>query len=189
MITVNKINENITIGILDLDLFLTKRNQKLTKRETEKEGALFLLNYMLKSNITEINYTLKNKPYLKNRKEYISISHSNKKLAIIINTKENTGIDIEQIKEKVLRIKHKFLNKNELKFAGDDPEKLITYWASKETLFKVSSQQPLNFILNLFVDDFYDTAFTGLIIKNNFYKKHYLIKEKIDDYILVYILK
>jgi 4'-phosphopantetheinyl transferase len=42
--------------------------------------------------------------------KHISISHSHDKLAIIVNEKEATGIDIELIRDKVLKIKHKFLS-------------------------------------------------------------------------------
>ena len=87
------------------------------------------------------------------------------KLAIIINISENTGIDIELVRDKVLKIQHKFLNKKELLFAKDNVEKLITIWAAKEAMYKVYGLKELDFITNLFVEDFDGAIIFGKIEK------------------------
>ena len=86
MLSLKKINDDSTIGILDLKLFsLNKIN--LTRREIEKAGAKWVLEHLLNSTAFELLYTPENKPFLNNRTEHISISHSYDKLAIIINKK------------------------------------------------------------------------------------------------------
>ena len=116
MINIRKIDLFVTIGILDLKGFSETRIN-LQKRELEKVGTQFLLAEMLKSNDFNLEYTQYGKPFLVGKTEHISISHSYNKLAIIINTKETTGIDIELIREKVVNIQQKnwFLRKTILK--------------------------------------------------------------------------
>ncbi|MDO9000324.1 MAG: 4'-phosphopantetheinyl transferase superfamily protein [Bacteroidota bacterium] len=143
---------------------------------------------MLNNQVFEINYTAVGKPFLKGRAEHISISHSHDKLAVIINEKESTGVDIELIRDKVLKIQHKFLNRAELEFAKDDIEKLITIWAAKEALYKVYGLKELDFIADLFVEEFDGSVIFGKIEKGTF-KGHYkLISENLDGYKLVYVL-
>ncbi len=160
----------------------------LPKRELEKAGSLFLLEEMLKTNAFSLEYSPTNKPFLKHRTEHISISHSHDKLAIIINENENTGIDIELIRDKVLKIQHKFLNVNEMTFAKDQTEKLITIWAAKEAMYKVYGLKELDFISNLFVEKFDNNVIFGKIDNGSFKKQYRLASETIDNYKMVYVL-
>lgn len=187
MINIKKIEPFITIGVLDLNAFSTNR-LNLLKRETEKAGSLYLLQEMLKTKAFELDYHPTNKPFLKGRTEHISISHSHDKLAIIINEKENTGIDIELMRDKVLKIQHKFLNEHEMSFAKDQIEKLITIWAAKEAMYKVYGLKELDFIKNLFVEKFEDSIIFGKIDSGSFKKQYRLVSENIDDYKMVYVL-
>jgi len=187
VVEIRKINENISIGLLDLAGF-SKQEGISVKREQEKAGTHYLLTNLLKTDIFELNYTPENKPFLKGQTEHISISHSHDKLVIIRNTKENTGIDIEQIREKVINIRHKFLSDSEMAFAGDDADKLITLWAAKEAMYKVYGLKEVEFIKNLFVDDFSGKEITGRIELKGLKKKYRLIHENIDGYKMVYVL-
>ncbi len=187
VINIKKIEPLITVGILDLAAFAAKR-KGLTKRELEKAGTLFLLEQMLNTNAFNLEYSLTNKPFLKNRAEHISISHSHDKLAVIINQKENTGIDIELMRDKVLHIRHKFLSEAEALFAKDDVEKLITIWAAKETMYKVYGLKELDFKTHLFVDAFEEEIIFGKINNGSFNKRYRLKCENIDNYKMVYVL-
>lgn len=187
VLEIRKINVKITLGLLDLKAYSGKEKIKV-KRELERAGTHYLLKHLLNSDTFELAYTPENKPYLKNRPEHISISHSKDKLAIILNTHESTGIDIEQIRDKVKNIKHKFLNKQELAFAGDDATKLITLWAAKEAMYKVYGLKELEFIRHLFVEAFSDNEIKGSIETGSLKKRYCLMSEEIDGYKLVYIL-
>ena len=72
-----------------------------------------LLQTLLIDSPSLLQYTPAGKPYLANRPEKISVSHSHGKLAIILNQKHETGIDIELVRDKVLQIQHKFLHGRE----------------------------------------------------------------------------
>lgn len=187
MINVKNIGPDITIGVLDLGLF-SKRQPHLQKREQEKAGSYFLLCELLQTNNIDLAYTSTNKPFLAERTEHISISHSHDKLAVIINKVENTGIDIELIRDKVLKVRHKFLTKTEADFAKDDVEKLITIWAAKEAMYKVYGLKEMDFKAHLSVEPFKEDVIFGKINNANFNKSYKLMRETIDDYKMVYVL-
>ena len=175
------------IGLLDLKAFSLSR-LLVQKREQEKAGSLFLLSELLNTNNFELGYHITNKPFLKGRSEHISISHSHNKLAISINEKQPTGIDIELVRDKVLKIKHKFLSETELSFAGDNIDKLITFWAAKEAMYKVYGLKELDFKLNLLIEKLDGSTIFGRIDAGDFKKKYQLVCEDLEEYKLVYVL-
>lgn len=190
MVEVFNIKEGLFFGLLDLKAFAMHENLS-AKREIETKGKEYLAKKLLGDNCT-IAYDNKGKPYLFNESRHISISHSHDKLAIIINEKESTGIDIELIRDKVLKIKHKFLTNEELLEANDDVEKMLIYWAAKETLYKIYGLKEVDFIAHLFVKPFTKHKL-GTIIGNinlpNFKESFELNYQLIEDYVLVYASK
>lgn len=187
MTNTRKINDYITLGILDLRAFSTKHGISI-KREQEKAGTRFLLNELLGGNDFILDYTPQNKPYLKNSNTHISISHSHDKLVIILNQKHATGVDIEMIRDKVIKVRHKFLNDHEAAFAGDDLEKLITIWAAKEAMYKAYGLRGVDFKLHLSVDNFSGTDLSGRLNIGKLKKIYQLKREVLEGYILVYII-
>lgn len=187
MFHIRRIEPFITLGILDLKAFSEAEGINV-KRDQEKAGALYLLKRLLGDAPFELGYSATNKPFLKGREEHISISHSHDRLAIIVNTQHNTGVDIELIRDKVQGIQHRFLNDRERAFAGNDTETLITLWAAKETLYKVYGLKEVDFRKHLFVDDFHGDRITAHIRMNDLNKSYLLAGERIDNYKLVYPL-
>lgn len=136
---------------------------------------------------TAINYNEFGKPFLSNTIE-ISISHAGNYAVIALNTSKKCGIDIEKISAKVERIKHKFLNKQELEIATT-LEELTLFWCVKEALYKLYSDKELIFNEQLFVSYQNEPkTITGRIKTSNNDEQHELIAEKIDDYLLVYTI-
>lgn len=189
MIEVFNIKKGILIGLLNLKTFANEQ-QLQAKREIETQGKHFLLNYILGEK-ARIDYDKKGKPFLLDDSKHISISHSYDKLVIIINEQEATGIDIEIIRDKVLNIKHKFLSVIELEDANDDVEKLLIYWAAKETLYKIYGLKEIDFIEHLFVKSFTKHnlgTIIGEINLPNFKETFHLNYQIMDEYVLVYAL-
>lgn len=187
MVEIRHINPQIKLGILDLNGF--SQSKSITqKREIEKAGAQFLLTTLLNTTNFEIEYTPTNKPFLKDREEHISISHSHSKLVVIMNDKYNTGVDIELIRDKILNIKHKFLNDTELFYAKNDIETLTFMWATKEVLYKIHGLKGLDFKTNLAIEIKNNDTFLGHIITSAIKKTYLLQKEKLQNYCLVYAL-
>jgi 4'-phosphopantetheinyl transferase len=160
------------------------------KRELEKNATVFLLEKLFGKTV-DLRYNSEGKPQLNSEGCHISISHSHDKLVIICNTKDDTGVDVELIRDKVLKIKDKFLSQAELEEAKDNVEKLILYWAAKETLYKVYGLKEVEFAKHLFVHPFdlkSTGTLTGELNLESFRKKFNLHYEKLEDYMLVYVL-
>ncbi len=190
MISVFNIKEGLVIGLLQLNKFAEVNNLN-QKREIETKGKQYLINHLLNKEI-EIQYDENGKPYLLNEYKHISITHSHDKIAIIINDFEKTGIDIELIRDKILKIKHKFLAESELINAENDPEKLLIYWGAKESLYKIYGLKEVDFIKNLYINAFiknHSGTIVGNINMTNFNKSYELAYLKIEEYMLVYSLK
>ena len=173
--------------MLDLKAFATQQNLE-SKREIEKRGLIFCLNKLVDNYQDELSYYASNKPFLKGRKEYISVSHSHSKLVLALNARENTGVDIELIRDKVQNIKHKFLNSEELVRSKNDTETLISFWAIKETLYKLHGEKELDFVKHLFIKEYSESNITGQINLHGVKKEYSLQKKRIEDYVLVYAL-
>ena len=190
MVEVFNIKKGLFFGILDLEAFALEKGLS-AKREIETMGKNYLLAKLLDNDAVQIIYDDKGKPHLANDSRHISLSHSHNKLAIIINEHEPTGIDIELIRNKVLRIRHKFLSAPELAETGDDVEKLLVYWAAKETLYKIYGLKEVDFIAHLFVKPFNKHNLGTITGEINLpaFKKHFELNyQSVDDYILVYAL-
>jgi len=85
------------------------------------------------------------KPHLIDLPYSISIAHCFPFAAGIIHKDQSTGIDIEQPRDKLLHIRHKFLSEKEAEVAGTDLETLCKYWTAKEVLYKIYGRKKLIF--------------------------------------------
>lgn len=133
-----------------------------------------------------INYNESGKPFLTNGVE-ISISHAGGYAVIAFNTEKKCGIDIEKISKKVEKIKHKFLNNNELKLVNS-LEDLTLFWCAKEALYKLYGEKELIFNEQLLLEIASANVLKGTIKVEDKKEHHQLVTEKIDDYLLVYTI-
>lgn len=108
-------------------------------RRLEWLGARALMSKMgLKKTL---QYTEHGKPFYPLGPK-ISISHSKDFIAIITHPENEVGIDVQEVVDKVRRIKHKFCNTHELDWATSD-EDFTIIWSAKEALFKVKERNVL----------------------------------------------
>jgi phosphopantetheinyl transferase len=75
-------------------------------------------------------------------------------VAAIIDKNKSVGIDLEQPKDKLLRIAHRVLNVDELENAGHDVVKHCVYWCAKETLIKIYGKRHLVLAKDLAIEPF-----------------------------------
>ncbi len=94
------------------------------------------------------------KPYLSGSDIHISLSHSYPYVAAIVHRKKNVGIDLEQPKEKLLRIAHRVLSETELHDAGTNLVKHCIYWCAKESLIKIYGKKDLILSRDLLISPF-----------------------------------
>jgi len=126
-----------------------KRLEWLAGRVLVKEVlASMALNFQ---GITKDQY---GKPFPKGHDHHLSLSHSYPYVATLIDQMESVGIDLEQPKEKLLRIAPRIFHPEELLDAGTDITKHCIYWCAKEALVKVHGQKNLVFAENLIIDPF-----------------------------------
>lgn len=94
------------------------------------------------------------KPYLSGSDIHISLSHSYPYVAAIVHRTKNVGIDLEQPKEKLLRIAHRVLSETELHDAGTNLVKHCIYWCAKESLIKIYGKKDLILSRDLLISPF-----------------------------------
>ncbi len=129
------------------------------------------------------------KPFLINHPHSISLSHSYPFVAAQIHPDHSVGIDIEQPKEKLLKIGPRILDATELENAGNDVVKHCVYWCAKEALYKINGKRGLLFTNHLKVKSFslkQSGDLEGWIETNGqkeFAELHYLVTR---EYVLVY---
>ncbi len=120
-----------------LSTYEKKEFAKITNENRKKEWLTtrILLTELLQKRLT-ILHNKNQKPYLKNHKSNITISHSRHFVTIIVSAKYYPGIDVEHIAERVQKVKHKFLNKNELAWCKNINQ-ITACWSAKESIFKI----------------------------------------------------
>lgn len=94
------------------------------------------------------------KPFLPGTSIHLSLSHSYPHVAAVLHRTRNVGIDLEQPKDKLLRIAHRILAPDELEDAGQNLIKHCIYWCAKEALIKIYGKKDLNFASNLRISPF-----------------------------------
>jgi 4'-phosphopantetheinyl transferase len=129
------------------------------------------------------------KPFLKDSGHQISLSHSFPYAAAQLHHSIPVGIDLEQPKEKLLRIASRVLAPDEEKDAGDNVVKHCIYWCAKEAMYKIYGKKGLHFNSQLLLEPFQmeqQGILRGRIIASGHTVEVYLdyqIEEK--DYVLV----
>jgi 4'-phosphopantetheinyl transferase len=110
------------------------------------------------------------KPFLQNSAIQISLSHSYPYVAAILHWYRNVGIDLEQPKDKLLKIAPRVLAADELADAGGDVVKHCVYWCAKEALIKIYGRKGLILSQNFLVSPFHlyqNGDLVGRILANN----------------------
>ena len=96
------------------------------------------------------------KPYLENMVTNISITHTEKYVAIILHDVEEVGIDIESLERDFSVVELKALSDEEIDDLDDDKrnEQLAIYWCAKEAIFKRVSGYKVDFAEQIEVERF-----------------------------------
>ena len=96
------------------------------------------------------------KPYLENSVTNISITHTEKYVAVILNDNEDVGIDMESLARDFSAVERKALSEEEIDDLDDDKrnEQLAIYWCAKEAIFKRVSAYRVSFSEQIEVESF-----------------------------------
>jgi 4'-phosphopantetheinyl transferase EntD len=168
----HNINEHTRLGIWRIEegegFFLEKVPLKRDvshphKRLQHLAGRFLLPGLFADFPLEEIVIADTRKPYLENEKYHFSISHCGQFAAAIVSDSFRVGVDIEMVTEKIKRIQHKFLFRDEYKLADTEWQKisgnkseedlLTLLWSSKEAIFKWYSLGNIDFRENMRLSD------------------------------------
>ena len=144
------------------------------KRGSPQMNALKeeLIQLTLGNNEIKIENELNGKPILKGINWHVSVSHSNNWLFIQTTPLFQPGIDIEPLREKIVRIAPRFLNDTDSRNLQDWPQLLGLHliWGAKEAIYKSYSQKGLDFRKEIFIElPPYSTSISQL--KGSIHKK------------------
>ena len=96
------------------------------------------------------------KPYIENNAVNISITHTDKYVAIILDDDDEVGIDCESLDRDFSAVEKKALSEDEIDDLDDDKrnEQLAIYWCAKEAVYKKMSQYKVDFAEQIEVESF-----------------------------------
>ena len=161
--------------------------QKSPKRLIEKQMVRQMLKKILPNH--KIRYHENGQPYLEPFDKFVSVSHSFPYAVLAISEKK-IGVDIEQVKDRIDKIKHKFLHPTEIDWLGrveSEIEHLTAIWCIKEALFKIHSSKQWSFKEFYVVDEFLLDKFSKIkckVFDKDREDKFLAHLEKIENYYL-----
>lgn len=129
------------------------KSEKLRK---QKLAVRALLNEMFEDKVY-LSHHDNGKPYIENSVTNISITHTEKYVAVILNDNEDVGIDIESLDRDFSAVEKKALSEDEIDDLEDDEkrnEQLAIYWCAKEAIYKKISQYGIDFSEQIEVEEF-----------------------------------
>lgn len=178
--TADELLADIHLSESETTLYATFRNE-LRKRQWLACRAL--LKHLLAPFTINVSYSPNGKPYLDSGSHHISVSHAGEFAAAVCSETSSVGIDIEKIKDRVIRVKERFLQKNELEsiIPGDHPDQLHIFWGGKEALFKLQGDHDVDFR-----NDIHIHPFDYFCNRNNKCKATLTIKSCDTDYMLYF---
>ncbi|WP_298304199.1 4'-phosphopantetheinyl transferase superfamily protein [Flavobacterium sp.] len=165
------------------------------KSESHKKGFLAVRMLLQHNDYSDFDlfYDEFGKPHLKPqgcsiKDVEISISHSNDFSAIAISDSK-VGLDLEQLKEKALRIATRFMDVSHLDNLSEEEKikKATVVWGIKESIFKIKNEKGISFPNHIFEDDFSfeDKKATATLKFNNKEETFQIQFDSVEDYIFV----
>ena len=126
----------------------SQRKQRLAVRA--------LLNALLDEKVY-LSHHDNGKPYLENNPVNISITHTEKYVAVILHDEEDCGIDIESLDRDFSAVEKKALSEDEIDDLEVEKrnEQLAIYWCAKEAVFKLLSRYSVDFAEQIEIERFH----------------------------------
>jgi phosphopantetheinyl transferase len=126
-----------------------------------------------------------------NGQGFVSLTHTPGYAAAIFHREQPVGIDMDLIREKILKIGLRFLDNSELDFLENDPIHYTMAWSAKESIFKCQGKRGVSFRENILLEPFgvQDSIIKGKIRGTDFADHHYQIQvRKLENVILTYTI-
>lgn len=183
------------VAMLQLDQQERAKLESLSKgkRTLHWLATRVLLRYLLQTpNYIRCPSDMNGKPYLPDYPFEISLTHSYDYAGVMISSSGPCGIDLEIVKEKVVRIKEKFLKPGELACIQKDDEinQLYACWCAKEAIYKLQGNRGISFRRDMTIAPFdYKSQGTMQVqlSKDGLEKSYTVYYERFHEYMLGYV--
>ena len=150
-----------------------------------------LLCHMLQPESPEVAYDVAGKPYLISGSHNISVTHAGDFAAAVTSENRLVGIDIERLRDRVERVKQRFMHDSEIEsLVGEKRlEHLYIHWCGKEALYKLNGKPELDFKKGIFIHPFdylcnTNQRCSATLTVNGFRNDFTLYFQKIEDYMM-----
>jgi len=131
------------------------------------------------------------KSQVMNGNGFVSLSHTEGLAGAIFHRDTPVGIDMDFIREKILKIGSRFLDKSELDFLEKDPLHYTMAWSAKESIFKCQGKRGVSFRENILLEPFGSdaTIIKGKVRGTDFADHHYQVQVRvISNVVLTYTI-
>jgi phosphopantetheinyl transferase len=194
-------SEKITFGEVDVYLLyyenfleeehlhnlLPEEHIRLEKYHHPNRRREFIATRVLRTMVfgnEPILYSEIGAPYIE-EEGFISISHAPQVVGLAFSRFFPVGLDLEPIREKVLRVAHKFLSDTEKQlFDMSDMKEMIKTWSGKEALYKLAGRKGIHFAKELAIQRMENGDWRGEINCGNVRKKVHLSITERQDFVI-----
>ena len=148
-----QLREATSIPSDDLEEISFLKSESLRK---QKLAVRALLDAMFEEKVY-LSHHDNGKPYIENNAVNISITHTDKYVAVILDDRNDVGIDCESLDRDFSAVEKKALSEEEIEDLDDERrnEQLAIYWCAKEAVYKKISQYGVDFAEQIEIDSFH----------------------------------
>jgi phosphopantetheinyl transferase len=122
---------------------------------------------------------------------YVSLTHTMGLAAAIFHREMPVGIDLDYVREKVVKLGPKFLDPSEMDFLDKDPLHYTMAWSVKESIFKCQGKRGISLRTNILLQPFEvnDRVVKGKVYDTEFTDHHYQVQLEVEeDVVLSYTI-
>lgn len=181
--------------LLSLD---EKEEKELLKIKASNSRARWMASRLALKSVFEewktiqIKKDIHGKPSFELLNGNFSLSHSGDFAVCAYHPSKMVGIDVEQVRSKILSIRKKFMKPEELAFIeGEDAiESLLVSWCAKEAIYKWQGKKGLSMKDNIDIQPFVYQREGKVMAQLRDGKESYelcVVYERIEDYMLAFV--
>ncbi len=122
---------------------------------------------------------------------HVSLTHTKGKAAAIFHKDIPVGIDMDYVREKIVKLGSKFLQPSEIEFLGDNPLLFTIAWSAKESIYKCQGRKGISLKENILLNPFSleDKIIKGKVHQTERSDHFYTVKvENEKDMVLTYTI-
>ena len=111
--------------------------------------AVRVLVYALTGEERPIGYLSSGRPFFRDKRLQLSISHTFGYAAVLFSESYEAGIDIEAFSDRIVRLKDRLIGPQE---KAETTYEMLLHWSAKEAVFKILDEEGIDFRTDLMVE-------------------------------------